>query len=234
MGQEELVPAVCPDATHRWGLTGTGKKQFGQTLRWILLHQPPRTSPGSLLAPKTQSQEPGSPLTPGPAGLTAGDKLLGGAGFAIGVADRAAVLPAVLGPHATDLQPQSVTGCGDAEPLLRGRLRPAGRQQGAVAVKGHGGRRVAVHGAADDGQPAALRLLEDRDGGRPGGVCGRGEDAAAREVPAVQPLPERLHVGHVQPRSAQLLLRAAFPLRKRVIFTHRNVKAKPRAILFSP
>lgn len=24
------------------------------------------------------------------------------------------------------------------------------------------------------------------------------------------------------------------PLRKRVIFTHRNVKAKPRAILFSP
>ena len=141
-----------------------------------------------------------------------GDEDLGGAGFAVGVSGRAAVLPAVLGTRAADLQPQAIVGGGDAEPLARGRRQTAGRQQGAIAVKGHGGRGVAVHGAADDGQPAALRLLEERDGGGPGGVCGRGEDAAARKVPAVRPLPERLHVGHVHPRPARLLLRAAFPL----------------------
>lgn len=36
MEQEELVPAVCPDAMHHWGLAGTGKKQIGQTLLHIL------------------------------------------------------------------------------------------------------------------------------------------------------------------------------------------------------
>lgn len=36
MEQEELVPAVCPDAMRHQALVGTGKKQFGQTLLPIL------------------------------------------------------------------------------------------------------------------------------------------------------------------------------------------------------
>lgn len=160
-----------------------------------------------------------APLAPGAAGLTAGEEGLGSAGIAVGIAGHAEVLPAVLGPRALDLQLQDVAGGGDAEPLARGCLRPAGRQQDAVAVKGHGGRGVAVHGAVDDDQPAALRLLEERDGGGPGGVCGKGEDAAAREVPAVRPLPATCTGGTSTPDPHSCSSELLSPLRKRVIFT---------------
>lgn len=38
MEQDELVLAACSDAVHHWGLAGTGKKEFGQTLLQILQH----------------------------------------------------------------------------------------------------------------------------------------------------------------------------------------------------
>lgn len=116
-------------------------------------------------------------VTPNPLGLTADLEDLGGAGAAMDVAGGAAVIPAVPGPCTPHFQPQGIAGGGDTELLAQGgHLSPAGGQHGAIVVDGQRGRRVAVHGAADNDQPATLGLLEERQGGNSGWICEVGED----------------------------------------------------------
>lgn len=112
-------------------------------------------------------------LTPG---LTAGDKDLGGTGVAVDVGGSAAVIPVIPGPCIPNFQPQGISGGGDTKPLAGGHLGPAGGHHGAIAVDGQGGRRVAVHRAEDNDQPATLGLLEEREGGNSGRICGMGEE----------------------------------------------------------
>lgn len=131
-------------------------------------HVSPQIFVGSS-SPQTQQCH----LTPG---LTAGDKDLGGTGIAVDVGGSAAVIPVIPGPCIPNFQPQGISGGGDTEPLAWGHLGPASGHHGAIAVDGQGGRRVAVHRAEDNDQPATLGLLEEREGGNSGRICGMGEE----------------------------------------------------------
>lgn len=164
--------------------------------------------------PHTHAPIPRDGSQQGTAGLTVGDEGLRGAGVAQGVGGGAAVLPPILRPHAADLQAQGISGGRDGQPLAGGHLRAAGGHEVAVAVQRQGGRRAAVHRAVHHSQPAALRLLQQRQGGGPGGVCGTGRGlrgcASPRRTPSIVALPGRLRARRGHP--AQLLLGAAFPL----------------------